>query len=162
MPDRSKILSAIAATDDADRLRKFRENAQKNGVDEVADCAFRVLIEIVPSETPGTLEHDFWSMVAAFEEHRRLDQDKKAPMHRTRDEVAQVGIHQTLADFATDPKPTAGFEQLLEWGMPELTGAAIILRHQSEFEPEATAAAKRRLEDASTDIETFARPKGGR
>lgn len=162
MLDHSKILSAIAATDDADRLRQFRENAQKNGVDEVADAAFRRLIEIVSSETPGTLEHDFCSMVTAFEEHRRFDRGKKSPMHRTREKVARVGIHQTLADFATDRKPTAGFEQLLEWGMPELTGEAIVLRHQSEFEPEVTAAARRRLEDAGIDIETLARPEGGR
>jgi hypothetical protein len=39
-----------------------------------------------------------------------------------------------------DKKETEGFKMLLERGMPELTGEAMVLRHQQDFEPRVQAA----------------------
>jgi hypothetical protein len=54
-------------------------------------------------------------------------------------------VVQTLKDWAISDKETDGFRMLLDRGMPELTGEAIVLRHPGSFEPQVLTAARRRL-----------------
>ncbi len=72
-------------------------------------------------------------------------------LSRTRMKIGRVGEVKTLADFANATKETQGFEMLMERGMPELTGEAIILRHPEDFDDETRAAAAARLEGAGVD-----------
>ena len=62
-------------------------------------------------------------------------------------------MSQALRDFAVKKSPSQGFEMLLERGMPELTGEAVILRHTDLFDPEVIAAARTRLVAAGVDVE---------
>lgn len=66
--------------------------------------------------------------------------------------MAGWGAKQTLIDFATSKAPTDGFEMLIERGLPELTGEALVLKHGKSFETEVQTAAKERLENAGVDI----------
>ena len=50
-------------------------------------------------------------------------------------------------------KSTDGFDMLLERGMPELTGEAIVLRHSEQFDDEIQNAARERLVQAGVDID---------
>lgn len=152
MSDHTRILASIAASTDADQLRRFRENAQKKGVTVVADAAFRRLIEILPEQAPGSIEHDFWMTIHAFEEVLRDERGRTVRLSRTRQKIGRVGVKQTLIDFATSKAPTDGFNMLIERGLPELTGEALVLKHSESFDPEVQAAAKQRLEDAGVDI----------
>lgn len=106
----------------------------------------------MPSEEPGTVEHDFWQTIHAFEYALTEERGKTIRLARTRQKIGRVGIVQTLEDWALSKKTTDGFDMLLERGMPELTGEAIILRHPDAFDLDTQAAARERLKQAGVDV----------
>lgn len=153
MPDISKVLASIAACDDAQRLRTWIQNAEALGRTEVANAAFRKLIALVPGEEKGTVEHDFWQTVYAFEFMLKEERGKTIRLSRTRQKIGRVGILDTLKDWALAKKSTSGFDMLLERQMPELTGEAIILRHAEKFDSSVCAAARDRLSKAGVNVD---------
>ena len=152
MADHSKILAFIAQCDDSEKLRSITRHARDQGQAALADTAFRKLISLVPAERPGTVEHDFWQTIHAFEYVLTEEREKTTRLTRTRQKVARVGVVQTLKDWALSDKETDGFRMLLERGMPELTGEAIVLRHPDKFEPHIIDAASWRLSNAGVDV----------
>src|SRR6266568_2548808 len=124
MTDYSKILALIAACDDAGKLRTWIANARKQNQKEIEDAAFHRLIQILPKEAPGTVEHDFWRTIHAFEHMLSEERGKTTRLGRTRQKVARVGVIETLRDWAMASKSTDGFDMLIERNMPELTGEA--------------------------------------
>jgi hypothetical protein len=155
MADVAKILELIENCDDPERLRSWIRNAQEKGEPRVADAAFRRLVSVLPKEKPGTVEHDFWQTIHAFEHVLSEERGKTTRLARTRQKVARVGEVQTLRDWAMSAKSTDGFTMLLERNMPELTGEAIVLRHARRFDTEVVAAARQRLEMAGVDMATL-------
>ncbi len=154
-PDHKKILAFVAACDDAGKLGSLIRNARAQGVTAVADAAFRKLVALVPAEQPGTVEHDFWQTIQAFEFSLSEERGKTTRLSRTRQKVAKVGVVQTLRDWAVGSQETAGFKMLLERGMPEFTGEAITLRHPEHFEAPVLEAARQRLAVAGVDPNTL-------
>lgn len=61
--------------------------------------------------------------------------------------MARDGVEGTLKDWALG-KPTRGFAMLIDRGLPELTGEAIVLRHVTSFPSETVDAARERLKEA--------------
>lgn len=155
--DHSKVLAIIAASEDESQLRRFMANAESEGAAEVRAAAFRRLVEIRPEAAPGTIEHDFWRTIFAFEEVLREERGKTVLLSRTRQKVKRAGVRQTLIDFAMSKRPTEGFTMLLERDMPELTGEAIILRHAAHFDEAVLRVARERLVSAGVDIEKLPR-----
>lgn len=141
----AKVLSTIPNMTDAAKLRSLRTNALRLKQIEVADAAFRRLCEVQPEEKFGTVEHDFWQTIFAFEEFRSEERGRITQLSRTRQKVRRVGVRQTLIDFATSKAPTSGFDMLIERGLPEWTGEAIIIKHAADFDDHVVAAAKARL-----------------
>jgi hypothetical protein len=107
---------------------------------------------VLPKEKPGTVEHDFWQTIHAFEHVLSEERGRTTRLARTRQKVARVGEVRTLQDWAMSDKSTDGFTMLLERNMPELTGEAIVLRHARQFGAEVVAAARNRLEAAGIDV----------
>jgi hypothetical protein len=161
MEDYTKILLFISRCEDVEKLKLILKNARDRGVATVADAAFRKLISIVPSEKPGTVEYDFWQTVYAFEYALTEEREKTTRLSRTRQKVGRVGVVQTLKDWALSDKETDGFKMLLERGMPELTGEAIVLRHPMHFESEVLASARKRLSDSGVDVSRLPGAKDG-
>ena len=157
MTDHAKILEFIARCNEPDKLRALIKNARDQGGILVADAAFRKLVSLVPSERPGTIEHDFWQTVHAFEYVLAEERGRTTRLTRTRQKVAKVGVRQTLKDWALSGKDTEGFKMLLERGMAELTGEAIVLRHAPSFEPLVVEAARERLSQAGVDVDSLAK-----
>jgi hypothetical protein len=153
MIDHTKILNLIENCHDPDKLRSWIRNAREKGETAIAEAAFRRLVAILPQEKPGSIEHDLWQTIHAFELILSDERGKTTRLARTRQKVARVGEIQTLKDWALSSKSTEGFQMLLDRGMPELTGEAVVLRHPDSFEEEVVAAAKRRLEDAGVNTE---------
>lgn len=151
MADHTKVLASIAAATDPAKLRTLRENAQRLGVSQVDEAAFRRLVEILPEEAPGSIEQDLWKTIHAFEEIPRDERGKTVRLSRTRQKIDRVGVMRTLIDFAVSKTPTDGFNMLIERRLPELTGEALVLKHASRFEPEVLEAARSRLEEAGVD-----------
>jgi hypothetical protein len=152
MSDYAKILALISACDDVTKLRNWIANARKENQKDVEDAAFRRLIEILPKEAPGTVEHDFWRTVHAFEHMLSEERGKTTRLARTRQKVARVGEIGTLRDWAIGSKSTEGFTMLMERNMPELTGEAIVLRHADRFDAAVVTAACKRLEEAGVNV----------
>ena len=154
-PEKSdrKILAFVERCEDSGSLESLIRNATKLGNTVVAEAAFRKRISLVPDERVGTVEHDFWQTVHAFEYSLSEERGKTTRLSRTRQKVARVGVVQTLRDWAAGAQETAGFKMLLERGMPEFTGEAITLRHPEHFEPQTLEAARRRLTVAGVDLD---------
>ena len=157
MSDNTGIIEKIVKCDDPDKLRTWIKNARSQNAMDVADAAFRQLISIIPSEHPGTLEHDFWQTIHAFEFVLSDERGRTSRLGRTRQKVARVGVVQTLKDWALSKKSTDGFDMLLERGMPKLTGEAIVLRHSEQFDNEIQNAARERLVQAGVDIDLLSK-----
>ena len=62
------IRSSISAFDDPKELPQLRKIASTRNATDVADAAVRRLDSILPSEAPGTMEHDFWQTIFLFEQ----------------------------------------------------------------------------------------------
>ncbi|MEP4380326.1 MAG: hypothetical protein ABJ215_00245 [Alphaproteobacteria bacterium] len=152
MLDHSKILKHIQSTSDQKSLKTIIKNAREQGAAEVEEAAFRKLISIVPEAEPGTVEHDFWTTVHAFEFALSEERGRTTKLTRTRQKVTRVGVMDTLEDWAFG-KQTTGFDMLVERGMPELTGEAIVVRHSSKFSDEVVAAARQRLAAVGHNLE---------
>ncbi|RWH58159.1 MAG: hypothetical protein EOQ83_26375 [Mesorhizobium sp.] len=155
MSDVTKILGLIDNCSDPERLTSWIKNARDKDEPRVADAAFRKLVSVLPKEKPGTVEHDFWQTIHAFEHVLSEERGKTTRLARTRQKVARVGEVQTLQDWAISAKSTDGFTMLLERNMPELTGEAIVLRHARRFSAQVVAAARQRLEMAGIDTATL-------
>ena len=91
MSDPARILGLIATCDDPGKLRSWITNARKGGDNRIADAAFRRLISILPKEKPGTVEHDFWQTIHAFEHVLSEERGKTTRLARTRQKVTRVG-----------------------------------------------------------------------
>ena len=152
VPNDKKILAFVERCDNSGELETLIQNATKLGNAAVAEAAFRKRISLVPAEQPGTVEHDFWQMVHAFEYSLSEERGKSTKLSRTRLKVERVGVVQTLRDWAAGSQEAAGFKKLLERGMPEFTGEAITLRHPEHFEPQTLEAARQRLTVAGVDL----------
>jgi hypothetical protein len=152
MRGQEQMIEYASGCNDPDKLKAIIKNARKFGAKPLAEVAFRRLISILPAEKPGTVEHDFWRTVHAFEHILTEERGKTTRLARTRQKAARVGVRQTLCDWALDDKATDGFSMLLERHMPELTGEAIVLRHSRHFDAAVMAAARKRLEKAGIDI----------
>lgn len=148
----ARILDLVSKCDDPEKLRTWIKNAREKGETQIVETAFRKLISILPKEQPGTVEHDFWQTIHAFEHVLSDERGRTTRLSRTRQKVAKVGEVQTLKDWALSSKSTDGFEMLIERNMPELTGEAIVLRHAERFSPEVVEAARQRLEEAGVEI----------
>jgi hypothetical protein len=148
-----KILAFIERCEAPGDLESLIRNATKLGNKAVAEAAFRRRISLVPDQSPGTVEHDFWQTVQAFEYSLTEERGKNTKLSRTRRKVAEVGVVQTLRDWSAGPQEAAGFKSLLGRGMPEFTGEAITLRHPEHFEPAMLEAARQRLTVAGVDLD---------
>ncbi len=145
-------LDRVAGMDDPDRLRALMANAERLGVTAVRDAAFRRLAYVQPEAEPGTVAHDFWQTIHAFEQLLKEERGKTVRLSRTRMKIGRVGEVKTLADFADATKETRGFEMLMERNLPEMTGEAVILRHPTDFDDETRDAATARLTAAGVDV----------
>src|SRR5690606_5982099 len=150
MTDYTRQLAFIEKTDNPEELRALIARAKHHEARPVEEAAFRKLIGLGIEHEAGTVEHDFWRTVNAFEADLKEERGRTVRLARTRQKVARDGVIKTLSDWALGP-PTEGFRMLLERGMPELLGEAIILRHASAFEPSVVEAARARLIETGVD-----------
>ena len=139
-----RILAFVERCENPAELESLIKNATRLGNTTVAEAAFRKRIALVPAERPGSVEHDFWQMVQAFEYTLSEERGKNKRLSRTRQKVAKDGVVQTLRYWAVGSQETAGFRMLLERGMQEFTGEAITLRHPEHFALPVLEAAQQR------------------
>ncbi|MGI0524011.1 hypothetical protein [Rhizobium giardinii] len=143
-----RALVMIANCVDAKSLRQIAANARRQGMSTVARAADLRLYEILPSEKPGTLEHDVWRSIHALEDTLTKERGTTTRLSRTRPKIACVGELETIKDLIMRKEPSEGFHMLLERQMAELTFEAVALRHADRFEIAVLDAAEQRLRAA--------------
>ena len=152
MSGNAKMLEFVSRCDDVDKLKTLISNARSRGATDLADAALRTMISIRPAEQPGTVAHDLWRTIYAFEHILSEERGRTTLLSRTRQKLARDGELKTLRDWALGKTETDGFRMLLDRRMPELTGEAIVLRHAEHFEPVVVEAARKRLAGAGVDL----------
>ncbi|MFC3637957.1 hypothetical protein ACFONL_11340, partial [Camelimonas fluminis] len=113
--------------------------------DDIADRSFRQICLVQGLPYNAGVEREFWVAIAAVEELLTLKNGRRTRASRTHTKVGKVGVLKTIEDWALAKGPTTGFRQLVESGMHDLTGEAIVLRHPEQFSVAAVAAARQRL-----------------
>lgn len=150
-------LREIAVSTDPAQLRRFMANARRMGAEAVHAAAFERLVSTLPGEALDPVSRDFWRMIHAFEELLTEERGRTTRLSRTRQKVQRVGVIKTLEDFALTREATDGFRMLMERGLPQLTGEAVILRHPDAFHPAVVDAAAARLRAEGVDVDALPR-----
>lgn len=141
-------LEYVSRTDDIDALRKLMSNARKpeSRSEAVEKAAFQRLVTLSTNDCDDPVERDCWAMVHAVEELRHQTHGVRKPMNRLRPKIAKDGVVASLEYLALHESD--GFREVLNYGFPDLTAEAIVLRHSDRFTPRAVEAAKMRLTSA--------------
>ena len=84
------MLAFVASRDDLEKLRAIEGNARKRDADAPADAAFRGRVSVLPSERPGTVEHDRWRSVHTLEAVRTGERGRTTRLARTRRKVGRA------------------------------------------------------------------------
>ncbi len=90
--------------------------------------------------------------IHTLEELLGQERGRTSRLTRTRQKIAKDGIRKVLEDFATSAKPAEGFQMLIDRGLSELTGEAVVLRHADGFGDSVVDAARTRLAGAGVGL----------
>ena len=152
-PDRSRILHNIEDCDDPAKLRRYMKNARHRGATDVYDAAFKRLILVQPSAEVGTVAHDVWRTIYAFEELLKEERGRTVRLSRTRQKIQRDGEVKTVIDLTLKPEPSDGFHMLKDRGILELSFEALVIARTAHFPCNVVDAARARLESHGMDIQ---------
>ena len=153
-PNRARIIDAIEKCDDPAALRRFMKNAKQRGGDDVYTAAFERLITVQPSAEVGTIAHDVWRTIYAFEEVLREERGKTVRLSRTRQKIQRDGEVKTVKDMTLKRTASEGFEMLKERGRLELSFEALVVARAEHFPSNVVDAARSRLDAEGMDIQS--------
>lgn len=149
-----RALRMIEQSVDPKALRQIAANARGKGELAVARAAELRLYAVLPSEEPGTFEHDVWQSIHALEGTLTAERGKTTRLGRTRQKIARVGELDTIRDLILGKKPSEGFFMLIERRMDDLTFEAVALRHPDRFDEAVLEAATARLKSVDISART--------
>lgn len=140
----------IEKQNDPKALKQIMKNANAKGDTDAYNRAFRRYCEVegASNDDPNDpLVREFWETLAAYELLLAEKHGRAQTAGYTRRKVREHGVRKCLADWANSTKPTPGFDLLVERGMINLTGEALVLKYAHEFDDETVKNAKKRLEN---------------
>ena len=152
-PNRTRILDSIERCNDPAEFRRLMKNAQQRGAADVYNAAFQRLITVQPSAQVGTIAHDVWRTIYAFEELLREERGKTVRLSRTRQKIRRDGEVKTVMDLTLKETPSDGFRMLKDRGILELSFEALVVAGAGHFPGNVVDAARSRLESQGMDIQ---------
>ncbi|WDR07351.1 hypothetical protein PSQ90_08010 [Devosia rhodophyticola] len=127
------------------KLRKLMANAVRLGHEDLAfNCKLRIA-ELVGEGHDAGVEREFWTAIAAAEEFKTAAAGKSSKLTKIRAKHKRVGAQRVLADLMMEDGVTEGFDILVANGRGDLTGEAVVLRHDDVFSVDEVNAARRKL-----------------
>jgi hypothetical protein len=142
-------VSRLTTVSDA---KGYLDNVRRLGRDDLYPDAFRRLVHLTGQPDDDPLVLDFWRAIAAAEEVLRQERGKTIRLARTRQKIARVGVHQTVADLAMAKTASDGFAILTQAGLGDLTAEYLVVKHADRFGEDVIAAARTRLVDSGIPV----------
>ncbi|RYD87509.1 MAG: hypothetical protein EOP50_20650 [Sphingobacteriales bacterium] len=137
---------------DPDKLRKLMANAVRLGYPDLAfGCQLRIA-ELAGAAQKDPLERAFWTGLTAAEEFRTAENGRSTRLLKVRAKHKQVGAKKLLANMMMEEGLSEGFDNLVAHGRGDLTGEAIVLRHEDQFSVDVVNAARKKLLDKGVAI----------
>ncbi len=148
-----KVLDQIARCSEPALLKRWIENARRQGNGVVERAARLRLYEVLPSATPGTLEYEVWQSIYALEDLEGRKKGKTVRLQRTRNMIKEKKEAGTVAHLVMKKSASTGFQMLLDYDAPHLTFEALVLKHRDQFDEAVADAARARLEGAAVQLD---------
>jgi hypothetical protein len=129
--------------------RTVMESAKQKGLHDVYAAVFRRQCELVGNQhddPKDPLIRDFYRTLAAYEQLLSEKNGRNQPAGRTRQKIANKGVHQSLIEWTRGKVETNGFKLLVDAGLTEFTGEYLVVRYAKRFPDDVVALAKERLE----------------
>jgi hypothetical protein len=76
---------------------------------------------------------DFYKTLAAYEQLLTEKNSRTIAASRTRQKIANKGIHQSLIEWMRGKTEANGFKLLVNAGLPEYTGEYLVARYANRF-----------------------------
>lgn len=147
-----QALASIEKETDVGKLLQWVKNARgKSPALEAA--AFDRLIKLSPKQEPGTVKYACEQMVLAVETLRKINGHKIWRMNRLRPKIEKDGEVAALAYCVEHETP--GFNEVMNYGRPDLTAEWIVLQHPQHFDAAILSAARKRLASRGVEIDGF-------
>lgn len=130
---------------DPEKLRKLMANAVRLGYPDLAfNCQLRIA-ELAGAAHKDAVERAFWTSLTAAEEFRTAENKRATRLLKIRAKHKRVGAQKLLADLMMEEGLTDGFDIFVEHGRSDLTGEAIVLQHEDQFDVDVVNAARKKL-----------------
>ncbi len=129
--------------------RTVMKRAKEQGKDDVYAAVFRRQCALVGHENDDPTDpliRDFHETLAAYEQLLSEKNGRNQPAGRTRQKIANKGVHQSLIEWTRGKIETNGFKLLVEAGLPEFTGEYLVVRYANRFPEDVVALARERLQ----------------
>lgn len=143
----------IERLNDPDQLKQVMTHAREKGEKDAYNRAFRryCLVTGATYDDPNDpLVREFWETLAAYELLLAEKHGRSQAAGYTRRKIKQHGVLKCLADWANTIGSTDGFNLLVEKGMVELTGEALVIKYADRFDDRTVANARKRLEGVAS------------
>jgi hypothetical protein len=134
--------------------RRVMQRAREQGHPDVYNAVFRRLCHLVGSandDPSDPLVREFYETLAAYEQLLTEKNGRNTSASRTRQKIANKGVHQSLIEWTQGSTETEGFKLLVEAGLPEYTGECLVVRYADRFPPKIVTLARDRLVSQGID-----------
>lgn len=138
----------VAKLRTADECRTVMARARAKGLDEVYQQVFRrycALVGTAFDDPSDPLVADFYETLAAYEQLLTEKNGSTTRASRTRQKIANKGVHQSLIEWTRGKVETNGFKLLTDKGLPEYTGEYLVARYADRFPEDVVRLARERL-----------------
>ena len=132
-----------------DDCRIVMQRAREKDLDDFYRLVFARYCELVGKENEDPsdlLIADFFETLGAYEQLLTEKNGKKTLASRTRQKIANKGVHQSLIEWTRGKVETNGFTLLVQKGLPEYTGEYLVAKYAERFPKDVVELAHKRLQ----------------
>lgn len=131
-----------------EECRTVMDRARQQGAAAIYEqvfCRYCELVGMENDDPADPLIRDFYETLAAYEQILTERNGRKTPASRTRQKIANKGVHQSLVEWARGKVETNGFLLLVEKGFPKYTCEYLVVRYVDRFPIDVVELARERL-----------------
>ena len=128
--------------------RRVMQRAKERGRGTSICRVFKRQCELVGHENDDPndpLIRRFHETLAAYEQLLSEKNHSNTTATRTRQKIANKGVHQSLVEWTRGKVETNGFKLLVEAGLPEYTGEYLVVQYTNRFPKDVVKLAQDRL-----------------